>query len=123
MLIGYELVEREEEIAKPESQKKDTLGASRRNEYCQEVINRLLVEKQVDAIMIDDPSPITNKDLDNLLKWKLDSDTLPGALTKNKTTRVAKWIEIRNAAANDDDEPQPDWTEENEAEGVAAYQE
>jgi hypothetical protein len=116
MLIGYELVEREEESAKLESQMKDALGASRRNEYGQEVINRLQEEKQVDAIMINDPSPITNKDLDILLKWKLDSETLPGAVTKNKTTRVAKWIEIRNAAANDDDKPQPDWTEENEAE-------
>jgi hypothetical protein len=65
--------------------------------------------------MIDDPSPIINKDLDILLKWKLDSEMLPGAFTRNKTTRVAKWIEIRNAAANDDDQPQPDWTEENEA--------
>jgi hypothetical protein len=118
MLIGYELVKREEQISKLESRKKDALGASRRNEYGQEVINRLREERQVDAIMIDDPSPITNKDLDILLKWKLDSETLPGAVTRNKTTRVAKWIEIRNAAANDDDEPQaqPDWTEENEAE-------
>jgi hypothetical protein len=80
------------------------------------VINRLREEKQVDAIMINYPSPITNKDLDILLKWKLDSETLPGAVTKNKTARVAKWIDIWNAAANDDDEPQPDWTEENEAE-------
>jgi hypothetical protein len=46
----------------------------------------------------------------------LDSETLPGAVSKNKTTRVAKWIKIRNAAANDDDKPQPDLTEENEAE-------
>jgi hypothetical protein len=80
------------------------------------VINRLREEKQVGAIMINHPSPITDKDLDILLKWKLDSETLPGAVTKNKMTRVAKRIEIRNAAANDDGEPQPDWTEENEAE-------
>ena len=79
------------------------------------MINRLQEEKQVDAIMINDPSPITNKDLDILLKWKLDSETLPGAVTKNKTTRVAKWIELRNAAGDDDDKPRPDWTEELEA--------
>ena len=116
MLIGYELVERREEIAKLESHKKDALGATRRNEHAQEVINRLRAEKQVDAITIEDPSPITNKDLDILLKWKMDSETLPGAVSKNKRTRVAKWIELRNAAANDDDEPHPDWTEELEAE-------
>ncbi len=60
--------------------------------------------------MIDDPSPIINKDLDILLKWKMDSETIPGAVSRNKTTRVAKWIEIRNAASP------PDWTEELEAE-------
>jgi hypothetical protein len=38
MLIGYELVKREEEIMKLESQKKDALGAARRNEHAQEVI-------------------------------------------------------------------------------------
>jgi hypothetical protein len=32
------------------------------------VINRLRAEKQVDGIMIDDPNPITNKDLDFLLQ-------------------------------------------------------
>jgi hypothetical protein len=64
--------------------------------------------------MIEDPCPITNKDLDILLKWKMDSETLPGAVSKNKTTRVAKWIELRNAGDNDD-EPRPDWTEELEA--------
>jgi hypothetical protein len=68
MLIGYELVEREEEIAKLESRKKDALGATQRNEHAQEVIIRLQAEKQVDAIMIDDLSPIMNKDLDILLK-------------------------------------------------------
>jgi hypothetical protein len=66
--------------------------------------------------MIDDPSPITNKDLDFLLKWKMDSETIPGAVSRNKTTRDAKWIEIRNAASNNDDESPPDWTEELEAE-------
>ncbi len=116
MLIGYELVEREEEISKLESRKKDALGATQRNEHAQEVINRLRAEKQVDTIPIDDPSPITNKYLDILLKWKMDSETIPGAVSKNKRTRVAKWIELRNAAANDDDEPHPDWTEELEAE-------
>jgi hypothetical protein len=60
--------------------------------------------------MIDDPSPITNKDLDILLKWKMDIETLPGAVSKTKATRVAKWIELRNAVANDDDKPHPDWT-------------
>jgi hypothetical protein len=40
MLIGYELVEREEQISKLESRKKDAfLGLSRRNEYGQEVMN------------------------------------------------------------------------------------
>ena len=116
MLIRYELVEREEKIMKLESRKKDALGSTQRKEHAQEVITRLREEKQVDAIMIDDPSPITNKDLDFLLKWKMDSDMLPGAVSKNKRTRVAKWIEIRNASANDDDEPHPDWTEELEAE-------
>jgi hypothetical protein len=108
MLIGYELVVREEEIMKLESQKKEALGATRRNEHAQEVIIQLQAERQVDAIMIDDPSPITNKDLDILLKWKMDSETLPGAVSKNKRTRAAKWIKLRNAAANDDDEPHPD---------------
>ena len=65
------------------------MGGSRINEYSQGVINRLREEKQVDAIMINDPSPITNKDLDILLKWKMGSGSLPGALSKNKTTEVA----------------------------------
>jgi hypothetical protein len=116
MLIGYELVQRKEAITKLESRKKDALGATRRNAHAEEVISRLRAEKQVDAIMIEDPSPITNKDLDILLKWKMDSETLPAAVSKNKRTRVAKWIELRNAAPNDDDEPHPDWTEELEAE-------
>jgi hypothetical protein len=51
-----------------------------------------------------------------LLKWKMDSETMPGAVGKNKGTRVAKWIELRNAAVNDDDEPHPNWTAELEAE-------
>jgi hypothetical protein len=38
MLIPYELLEREEEIAKLESRKKDTLGATQRNKHAQEVI-------------------------------------------------------------------------------------
>jgi hypothetical protein len=108
MLTGYELVEREEGITKLESQKKDALCATRRNEHAEEVINQLQPEKQVDAIMIDDPSPIKNKDLDILLKWKMDSETLPGAVSKNKRTRAAKWTDIRNASANDDDEHHPD---------------
>jgi hypothetical protein len=117
MLIGYELVERKEEIMKLESRKKDALGATRRNAHADEVINRLRAEKQVDAITIEDPSPITNKDLDILLKWKMDSETLPAAVSKNKGTRITKWIKLRkNAAANDDAEPYPDWTEELEAE-------
>jgi hypothetical protein len=115
MLIGYELVKRKAEIAKLESQKQEALGATRRNELAQAVINRLQAEKQVDAIMTDDPSTLTNKELDILLKWKMGSETLPGAVSKTKATRVAKWIEIRNAAANDDDEPHLDWTEELEA--------
>jgi hypothetical protein len=61
LLIGYELVEREEEIMKLESQKKEALGVTRRNEHAQEVIIPLQAEKQVDAIMIDDPYPIKNK--------------------------------------------------------------
>jgi hypothetical protein len=59
---------------------------------------------------------MNNKDLGILLKWKMDSGMLPGAVSNNKMTRAAKWIEIRNASANDDDEPHPDWTEEREAE-------
>jgi hypothetical protein len=113
MLIGYELVERKEEIMKLESPKKDALGATRRNAHADEVINWLRAEKQIDAIMIEDPSPITNKDLDIMLKLKMDSETLPAAVSKNKRTRVAKWIELRK---NDDDEPYPDWTKELEAE-------
>jgi hypothetical protein len=89
MLIGYELVDREEEITKLESRKKDALGATLRNEHAKEVINQLRAEKQVDAITINDPSSITNKDLDILLKWKMGSGSLPGALSKNKTTEVA----------------------------------
>ena len=38
MLIGYELVEREEKIMKLESRKKDALGATQRKEHAQEVI-------------------------------------------------------------------------------------
>jgi hypothetical protein len=116
MLIRYELVEREEKIMKLESRKKDALGSTQRKEHAQEVITRLREEKQVDAIMIDDPSPITNKDLDFLLKWKMDRETISGAVSRNKTTRAAKWIEIRNATSNNDDESPPDWTEELEAE-------
>jgi hypothetical protein len=116
MFIATELLARREEITKLESQKQDALGATRRNELAQGVINRLREEKQVDAIMMDDPSSVTNKDLDILLKWKMDSETTPGAVGKNKGTRVAKWIELRNAAVNDDDEPHPNWTVELEAE-------
>jgi hypothetical protein len=90
MMIGYKLVEREEQISKLESRKKDTLGATQRKENAEEVINWLRAEKQVDAMLIEDPSPIRNKDLDILLKWKIDSETLLGAVSKNKTTRVAK---------------------------------
>ncbi len=90
MLIGYELVKREEQIMKLESRKKDALGATQRKEHAQEVITWLREETQVDAIMIDDPSRITKKDLDILLKWKMDSETIPGAVSRNKTTRVAK---------------------------------
>jgi hypothetical protein len=116
MLIGYELVKREEKTTKLESRKKEALGATQRKEHAQEVITWLWEEKQVDAIMIDDPSPITKKDLDILLKWKMDSETIPSAVSRNKTTRVAKWIEIHNAASNNDDKSPPDWTEELEAE-------
>jgi hypothetical protein len=116
MLVGYELVERREEIMKLESQKKDALGATRRDPHAEEVINRLRAEKQVDAVTIEDPSSITNKDLDILLKWKIDSESLPASVSKNKGTRVAKWIELRNAAASDDDEARPEWTKELEAE-------
>jgi hypothetical protein len=116
MFIAAELLARREEITKLESQKQDALGATRRNELAQGVTNRLREEKQVDAIMMDDPSSVTNKDLDIPLKWKMDSETTPGAVGKNKGTRVAKWIELRNAAVNDDDEPHPNWTAELEAE-------
>jgi hypothetical protein len=108
MLIGYEFVEREEIVEKLENRKKDALGATRRNEHAQEVIIRFQAEKQVDAIMIDDPSLVTNKDLDILLKWKMDSEMLPGAVSKNKTTRVAKWIQLQNGTANNDNKPRPD---------------
>ena len=54
---------------KLDSQKKDALGETQRKEHSQEVINQLRVENKVDAIMIDDPYPIKNKDLDILLKW------------------------------------------------------
>jgi hypothetical protein len=74
MLIGYELVKRKEEMAKLESQ--EALGATRRNELAQAVINRFQTEKQVDAIMTDDPSTLTNKELYILLKWKMGSETL-----------------------------------------------
>ena len=45
----------------------------------------------------------------------MDSETLPGAVSKNKTTRVAKWIQLWNGTANNDNKPRPDWTEELEA--------
>jgi hypothetical protein len=114
MLIACELDERKKEITKLESQKEEASGATRRNELAQEVINRLRAESQLVAI-IDDPTPITNKDLDILLKWKMGSGTLPGAVSKNKRARVNKWIELRNAAADDEDESHPDWTEELDA--------
>jgi hypothetical protein len=108
MLIGYELVERREEITYLESQKTDALGVTRRNANAEEVINRLRAEKQVDAIMIVDLSPIIYKGLDILLKWTMDSETLPAAVSKNKRTRVAKWIQLQNTAARDDDEAHPE---------------
>ena len=66
--------------------------------------------------MIDYPYLITKKDLDILLKYKMGCETLPGAVIKNKRTRVAKLIDLRNAAANDDDKPYTDWTEDLEDE-------
>jgi hypothetical protein len=41
--------------------------------------------------MIDDPSSVTNKDLDILLKWQIGSETLPGAVSKNKVTRERRY--------------------------------
>ena len=90
MLVGYELVERKDKFTKLESQKKDALGVTQINEQAQQVINQLRAEMKVDAIMVNDPSAITNEDLDILLKCKMDSDTLPGVFSKNKRTRVAK---------------------------------
>ena len=110
------MAERKDEIKKLEIHKKDALGATQRNEQAQQVMNQLRAEKQVDAIVVDDPSAITNKDLDIMLKRKMENETLPGTVSKNKRTRVAKWIDLRNVAANDDDEPHPDWTEEMEVE-------
>jgi hypothetical protein len=47
MLIGYVLIEREEEIAKLGKQKKDALGASPRKKHGQEVINQLRAESKL----------------------------------------------------------------------------
>ena len=62
--------------------------------------------------MLDDPSPIKNKDLDIMLKWEMDCGALPVAVSKNKRKRVAKCIKPRNDAANNDDMICPEWTEE-----------
>ena len=51
-----------------------------------------------------------------MLKWKMDCGMLPVAVRKNKRTKVAKWINLRNAADKDDDKPHPEWTEYMEAE-------
>ena len=66
--------------------------------------------------MIDYPYLITKKDLDILLKYKMGCETLPGAVIKNKRTRVAKWVDLRNSAANDDENPHTYWTEDLEDE-------
>ena len=46
----------------------------------------------------------------------MDCGTLPVLVRKNKRTIAAKWINIRDATANDDEKPHTDWTEELEAE-------
>ena len=115
-MFGYELVEMKDEITKLQSQKKDALGANWINEQAQQVINWLRAKNQVGAIMVDDPYAITNKYLDIILKWKMDSEVIPGAVIKNKRIWVTKWIELRNAAANDDDKTHHEWTKELEAE-------
>ena len=45
------------------------MGVTQRKEHAQEVINRIWAEKKVDAIMIDDTSPVKNKDQYIVLKW------------------------------------------------------